>query len=324
MSTAALRAVGNIVTGDDQQTQVILSYNALPCISHLLFSTAETIKKESCWTISNIAAGNREQIQAIISANIFPQLIKIMQTADFKTRKEAAWAITNATSSGTAEQIHYLVEIGCVPPMCDFLTVVDSDIVQVALNALENILKAGEKYQVRPNPYAMTIEECGGEFEFQSCTRIKRLNSFFYTLQDWTKLNIYKLTRIAIFITSHSTLLSSTLATRRRIRVWRPWWAINSTSSILKMCLTVASISSMTTTMTTTDTSADLITITTIDNWKTLDTFINQKSNGAAECVPAPVKSVRGVYISHIYPMHRLNYKAIKKCRQKVCAVTSI
>ncbi|XP_017009546.2 importin subunit alpha-7 [Drosophila takahashii] len=162
VSTAALRAVGNIVTGDDQQTQVILGFNALPCISHLLRSTAETIKKESCWTISNIAAGNREQIQAIINANIFPQLMIIMQTAEFKTRKEAAWAITNATSSGTSEQINYLVKVGCVPPMCDFLTVVDSDIVQVALNALENILKAGEKFQARPNPYAITIEECGG------------------------------------------------------------------------------------------------------------------------------------------------------------------
>ncbi|KAH8373323.1 hypothetical protein KR009_000621 [Drosophila setifemur] len=162
VSTAALRAVGNIVTGDDQQTQVVLSYNALPCISHLLRSSAETIKKESCWIISNIAAGNREQVQAIINANIFPQLMVIMQTAEFKTRKEAAWAITNATSSGTSEQITYFVEVGCVPPMCDFLTAVDSDIIQVALNALENILKAGEKFQVRPNPYAITIEECGG------------------------------------------------------------------------------------------------------------------------------------------------------------------
>lgn len=108
--TAALRAVGNIVTGDDVQTQVILNCNALPCISHLLSSPMDTIKKEACWTISNIAAGNRQQIQAVIDANIFPMLINIMmQTVDFKTRKEAAWAITNATSSGTAEQIRYLV-----------------------------------------------------------------------------------------------------------------------------------------------------------------------------------------------------------------------
>lgn len=160
--TAALRAVGNIVTGDDVQTQVILNCNALPCIRALLSSELETIKKEACWTISNIAAGNREQIQAVIDANIFPILMSILQTSDFKTKKEAAWAITNATSSGTAEQIRYLVHVGCIPPMCDFLTVVDSDIVQVALNALENILKAGQKITTRPNPYAMMIEECGG------------------------------------------------------------------------------------------------------------------------------------------------------------------
>lgn len=53
--------------------------------------------------------------------------------------------------------------MGCIPPMCEFLTVVDSDIVQVALNALENILKAGEKCNTRPNPYAILIEECSGK-----------------------------------------------------------------------------------------------------------------------------------------------------------------
>lgn len=108
--TAALRAVGNIVTGDDIQTQVVINCDALPCIYRLLFSPSETIKKEACWTISNIAAGNRLQIQAIINANIFPILVKIMRTDDFRIKKEAVWAITNATSSGTAEQIHYLVK----------------------------------------------------------------------------------------------------------------------------------------------------------------------------------------------------------------------
>jgi len=163
--SAALRAVGNIVTGDDIQTQVIINCGALPCLLQLLSATKESIRKEACWTISNITAGNRQQIQAVIDANIFPVLIEIQSKAEFKTRKEAAWAITNATSGGTAEQVRFLVAQGCIPPLCDLLTVMDSKIVQVALNGLENILRFGEaesKNTGGSNPYAVIIEEVFG------------------------------------------------------------------------------------------------------------------------------------------------------------------
>ncbi|KAM6180997.1 importin subunit alpha-6 isoform 1-T1 [Erethizon dorsatum] len=162
----ALRAVGNIVTGDDIQTQVVLNCSALPCLLHLLNSPKESIRKEACWTISNITAGNRAQIQAIIDASIFPVLIEILQKAEFRTRKEAAWAITNATSGGTPHQIRYLVALGCIKPLCDLLTVMDSKIVQVALNGLENILRLGEQESkqngVGINPYCAFIEEAYG------------------------------------------------------------------------------------------------------------------------------------------------------------------
>ncbi|XP_064627392.1 importin subunit alpha-7-like isoform X2 [Lineus longissimus] len=163
--SAALRAVGNIVTGDDIQTQVILNCSALPCLSHLLSNSKESIRKEACWTISNITAGNRAQIQAVIDANIFPILIEILSKGEFKPRKEAAWAIVNATSGGTPEQIRYLVEQGCIPPLCDLLTVMDSKIIQVALNGLENILRLGKqdaKESGTNNLYAVKIEECYG------------------------------------------------------------------------------------------------------------------------------------------------------------------
>uniref|UniRef100_A0A8B9LWV1 Importin subunit alpha n=1 Tax=Astyanax mexicanus TaxID=7994 RepID=A0A8B9LWV1_ASTMX len=162
----ALRAVGNIVTGDDIQTQVILNCSALPCLLHLLSSPKESIKKEACWTVSNITAGNRAQIQTVIDANIFPVLIEILQKAEFRTRKEAAWAITNATSGGSPEQIRYLVSLNCIKPMCDLLTVMDSKIVQVALNGLENILRLGEQESKQNgtgiNPYCALIEEAYG------------------------------------------------------------------------------------------------------------------------------------------------------------------
>ncbi|OXA57079.1 Importin subunit alpha-7 [Folsomia candida] len=120
--SAALRAVGNIVTGDDLQTQIILNCQALPCLLHLLSSTKEDIKKEACWTISNITAGNRQQIQAVIDANVFPVLIEVMKGGEFKTRKEAAWAVVNSTTGGSPDQIRYLVDQGCITPLCDFLT----------------------------------------------------------------------------------------------------------------------------------------------------------------------------------------------------------
>uniref|UniRef100_A0A674DAS8 Importin subunit alpha n=1 Tax=Salmo trutta TaxID=8032 RepID=A0A674DAS8_SALTR len=170
VASPALRAVGNIVTGDDIQTQVVLNCSALPCLLHLLSSPKESIRKEACWTISNITAGNRAQIQTVIDANIFPVLIDILQKAEFRTRKEAAWAITNATSGGTPEQIRYLVNLGCIKPLCDLLTVMDSKIVQVALNGLENILRLGDqeaKQDAGPsgtgiNPYCSLIEEAYG------------------------------------------------------------------------------------------------------------------------------------------------------------------
>ena len=64
----ALRAVGNIVTGDDMQTQVVLNCSVMHCLLHLLSSPKESIRKEACWTISNITAGNRHQIQVVIGS----------------------------------------------------------------------------------------------------------------------------------------------------------------------------------------------------------------------------------------------------------------
>ena len=72
----------------------------------------------------------------------------------------------------------FLVAQGCIPPLCDLLTVMDSKIVQVALNGLENILRFGEaesKNTGGSNPYAVIIEEVFGldKIEFlQVCWEI--------------------------------------------------------------------------------------------------------------------------------------------------------
>jgi len=189
---AALRAVGNIVTGDDTQTQIILNCNALPHLLTLLSSSKDSIRKEACWTISNITAGSREQIQDIIQENIFPKLIEILSNSDYKSRKEAAWAISNAVSGGNPAQIKYIVECNCIQPLCELLTVSDPKIIQVALGALENILKVGELFckngECKENPYAIAIEECNGldQIEYlQSHENIEIYNKAFEIIDTY-------------------------------------------------------------------------------------------------------------------------------------------
>lgn len=175
VQTPALRTVGNIVTGDDRQTQVaflcpflnsqlIIACSALQCIGTLLNSPRKAIRKEACWTISNITAGNKEQIQAIIDTGLVPSLIRMMGTEDFDIVKECVWAISNATSCGDVSQIKYIVENGCIPPLIKVLEKGDTRIVTVALEGIENILKAGQHMLdgEGQNPYATMIDLCGG------------------------------------------------------------------------------------------------------------------------------------------------------------------
>ena len=65
---------------------------------------------------------------------------------------------------GSSDQVRYLVSQGCIPPMCDLLTVMDAKIVQVALSGLENILRFGEQEpkDTNTNYYANLVEECYG------------------------------------------------------------------------------------------------------------------------------------------------------------------
>uniref|UniRef100_A0AAQ6AMX8 Importin subunit alpha n=1 Tax=Amphiprion ocellaris TaxID=80972 RepID=A0AAQ6AMX8_AMPOC len=154
-----LRAVGNIVTGTDEQTQVVLNCDVLSHFPNLLTHPKEKINKEAVWFLSNITAGNQQQVQAVIDAGLIPMIIHQLAKGDFGTQKEAAWAISNLTISGRKDQVEFLVEQNVIPPFCNLLSVKDSQVVQVVLDGLKNILiMAGDE----ASTIAEIIEECGG------------------------------------------------------------------------------------------------------------------------------------------------------------------
>lgn len=144
VQTPALRTIGNLVSGDDLQTALVLEADVLPCLLVLLGHSKQNIRKEACWTLSNITAGSSAQIQLAMDANIIPRVVAMMDssTTPEVIRKEAVWIIGNATSGGTSEQIRQLVELQIIPPICECLEESNPRIVTVAIEALENILKA--------------------------------------------------------------------------------------------------------------------------------------------------------------------------------------
>lgn len=163
VQTPALRTIGNIVTGDDTQTQAIINLNALPALLWLLDSPKKNIRKEACWTISNVTAGTQDQIQSVINAGIIPKLIDLLQSGEFEIQKEAAWAISNATSGGTQDQIIHLAMAGCIPPLCKQLEVADSKVIAVALEGIENILRACQNNGTQIfDRVSGIVMQCGG------------------------------------------------------------------------------------------------------------------------------------------------------------------
>ena len=136
--TPALRALGNVVSGSDNQTNSVIQHGGLPVICSLL-SHSKTNAEAAC-AISNITAGTQEQIQAVIESNCLPPLIEVLTHGDFYSKIESARGITNLTSGGSLEQIEYLFSTGFLKPFCDLLDLNDEEVACVVMDGFMNIL----------------------------------------------------------------------------------------------------------------------------------------------------------------------------------------
>lgn len=105
-------------------------------------ATPGSIIKECCWTISNLTAGPHTHIQSVLDSALIPPLLRVLEEGDWKSKREATWAVANATSGGTTKQIQYLIDHGCVKPLCTVMASDDVKMTEVVLDALDNILRA--------------------------------------------------------------------------------------------------------------------------------------------------------------------------------------
>lgn len=167
--TPALRAIGNIVTGEDYQTDMLLRTcpTLLTNLGTLVLQAKRNTKKEALWTISNITAGNTQQIQAVVDNGLFPTIIGVLShTREFEIKREAAWAVCNAITGGNHSQIEYLVQAGAIPVLVELLDKDDTKLVNCALEATKCLLTMGVKKMrdsfSQTNVYAQSFEQLGG------------------------------------------------------------------------------------------------------------------------------------------------------------------
>jgi importin subunit alpha-1 len=159
VKTPALRTIGNIATGNDMQTQKLINAGVLPALVQLMKHAKKGIRKEAVWTISNITAGDKSQIQKVLDTpEAFETLAHLLKSGDLDVKKEAAWAISNAIAGGSRDQIVKIATNKCIAAFCSMLhNDVDSKVLKVCLEGLQNILKAGSKET--SNPFIPVMEK---------------------------------------------------------------------------------------------------------------------------------------------------------------------
>lgn len=167
VQTPALRAIGNILTGSDLQTEYVLSLNVLESLAKLLVHQEGTIRKEAAWAISNISAGAATQIDKIVYEPVIMSRITDMLANDsnMQAKREAAWAMTNIGQLGNVKNYEVMcVQHDVLPAFFNFLpeSSATKKLTLEMLNALVRMLKAGDPTNMPEydkNHYAHRIME---------------------------------------------------------------------------------------------------------------------------------------------------------------------
>lgn len=108
--TGALRTVGNIITGTDEQTTAILDFDVLDDLSVLVNSNIHQISRECLWILSNVAAGTPEHITRLFSIDgLTESIFRLCSDQSPRKRKEAYWIMVNAMMGSPAPLYQHLL-----------------------------------------------------------------------------------------------------------------------------------------------------------------------------------------------------------------------
>jgi len=96
-----LRSLGNLITGTDTQTDIVLASGLIPAMYPLLSTSNVNMRKEVCWIVSNVMAGTTSQKMMIIGpecpVKFLDALVQLLETDASDVCKEIWWVIANGS-----------------------------------------------------------------------------------------------------------------------------------------------------------------------------------------------------------------------------------
>ena len=159
---SCLRIIGNIASGNANQTQLLIDCNVLNYLKKTLFNESKTVRKETAWIISNIAAGTQKQIETLINEDFLPILEQLIEKDAKEIKRECIWAVCNLTSVIKPELIKKILNQNILGIIGKCLKTENAKYLAVCLEALNNLLSFGKKSNPKgDNPIAIEVEKIG-------------------------------------------------------------------------------------------------------------------------------------------------------------------
>ncbi|KAL0222539.1 hypothetical protein RCL1_002393 [Eukaryota sp. TZLM3-RCL] len=165
VQTPCLRTLGNLLTGNDRQSDFVLSLGFLLTVKNIILTAQPALQREAIWALSNVTAGNARQISQVFELGLMVPVLKLLANASFEVRKEALWCTANALVSGNPEHAAKIVQEGALMAITQLLAVNDTDTILVALDALSGLLRHGQSVANETgeaNCYVEALQQSGG------------------------------------------------------------------------------------------------------------------------------------------------------------------
>ncbi|CAD8085194.1 unnamed protein product [Paramecium primaurelia] len=142
----ALKNIGNILSGNDEQTNQVLQAGVLQSFEILLQHKRKSIRREVYWSLSNIVAGTIPQIKQIIrNDQLLKSLFKQLKLSDLQITKYIAFFVSNSAIYAELIDLEYLiVNYEFIQKLSWLLDKNDEQIIQATL---EGICKLIQKLQ---------------------------------------------------------------------------------------------------------------------------------------------------------------------------------